>query len=529
MKKILFTSCILLFANAFAQTYCIPEFDDGCDGGDLIDNFQMTTANFNHQGSGCSTGSYGDFTNQFIILSPGLTYPFTITHDYGSQHVKIWIDFNNDGSFDGATETMSTTQSINLNGVDTSSGNIIVPSSVPVGNYRMRVATRFFNDPIPCNILGYGEAHDYMITIGAPPTCLAPSNTNVSAITTTSATLNWTAPTSTVGLGYEYYLSTTNSAPPVSAVPTGNMPATSTSKNITGLQPSTSYYAWVRTLCTSTDKSAWMSYPKFNTLCGAVVPSYTNDFSTFPGNCWSQALGGSVASGSTTAGSNWHADGFLNSGSTGAAKINLYSLSSTEEVGWLKTNAFNLSAGGYRVKFDYGVTDYSNSDPSAMGSDDYVQFVVSSDGGTTWNVLQTWNTSNSPSNTSSTYILDLPTYTSANTVFAFIGSNGVAVDPEDYEFFIDNFIVESANLSTTEVPNSKNNLKAYPNPFADVLTISDATKVKSVSVIDIAGRVVKTIDNPSSQLQLSELKSGMYMIVLIMNDGSKQTIKAIKK
>lgn len=88
---------------------------------------------------------------------------------------------------------------------------------------------------------------------------------------------------------------------------------------------------------------------------------------------------------------------------------------------------------------------------------------------------------------------------------------------------------DASVLSTSEVSGAKNEIKAYPNPFADVLNISDISKVKSVSVVDLAGRVVKTIDNPSSDLQLGDLKQGMYLVILNMKDGSKQTIKAIKK
>lgn len=88
---------------------------------------------------------------------------------------------------------------------------------------------------------------------------------------------------------------------------------------------------------------------------------------------------------------------------------------------------------------------------------------------------------------------------------------------------------DSSLLATSEVSAAKNDLKAYPNPFADVLNISDISKVKSVSIVDLAGRVVKTIDNPSSALQLGDLKQGMYMVTLNLKDGSKQTIKAIKK
>ncbi|KFF20943.1 fibronectin type III domain-containing protein [Chryseobacterium sp. JM1] len=103
-------------------------------------------------------------------------------------------------------------------------------------------------------------------------------------------------------------------------------------------------------------------------------------------------------------------------------------------------------------------------------------------------------------------------------------SSGAGVDGE---FQISAY--DSSLLATSEVSAAKNELKAYPNPFADVLNISDISKVKSVSIVDLAGRVVKTIDNPSSALQLGDLKQGMYLVTLNMKDGSKQTIKAIKK
>ncbi|REC47739.1 T9SS type A sorting domain-containing protein [Chryseobacterium pennipullorum] len=85
-------------------------------------------------------------------------------------------------------------------------------------------------------------------------------------------------------------------------------------------------------------------------------------------------------------------------------------------------------------------------------------------------------------------------------------------------------------LGTSEVKAEKiKDIQAYPNPFTDLLTISDVSKVQSISIVDLAGRVVKTIDKPSSVLPLSDLKEGMYLITLNLKDGSKQTIKAIKK
>jgi hypothetical protein len=85
-------------------------------------------------------------------------------------------------------------------------------------------------------------------------------------------------------------------------------------------------------------------------------------------------------------------------------------------------------------------------------------------------------------------------------------------------------------LAANEVKDSaKDAIKLYPNPFGEVLNISDASNVKNVLVTDFAGRLVKTIANPGKELHLGELKQGMYLVTLEMKDGSKQTIKAIKK
>lgn len=85
------------------------------------------------------------------------------------------------------------------------------------------------------------------------------------------------------------------------------------------------------------------------------------------------------------------------------------------------------------------------------------------------------------------------------------------------------------NLATGETITKSNGIKIHPNPFSDVLNISDAEKVKSVSIMDTSGKMVKSFDKAEAQLRLSDLNSGMYIVILNMKDGSKQTIKAIKK
>ncbi len=94
---------------------------------------------------------------------------------------------------------------------------------------------------------------------------------------------------------------------------------------------------------------------------------------------------------------------------------------------------------------------------------------------------------------------------------------------------VDDFSLTQGTLGTADIAVKDKAVKAYPNPFSDVLNISDVSNVKNVLVTDIAGRLVKTIANPSSELHLGELKQGMYLVTLEMKDGSRQTIKTIKK
>jgi hypothetical protein len=88
---------------------------------------------------------------------------------------------------------------------------------------------------------------------------------------------------------------------------------------------------------------------------------------------------------------------------------------------------------------------------------------------------------------------------------------------------------DSSALGIAEASENKNHIRVYPNPFVDVLNISDVSKVKTISVLDMAGRALKTIDTPSPAIHLGELRSGMYLVTLYMKDGSKQVVKAIKK
>ncbi|KQS91546.1 T9SS type A sorting domain-containing protein [Chryseobacterium sp. Leaf394] len=116
--------------------------------------------------------------------------------------------------------------------------------------------------------------------------------------------------------------------------------------------------------------------------------------------------------------------------------------------------------------------------------------------------------------------------TAGETYYVNVGHYSSGSDEDEGPFTID---ILNGNLATSEVKSSKNLTKVYPNPFTDVLTISDVKNVKSIMITDMSGKTVRTIQKAESTLYLNDLNAGMYLVILNMNDGSKQTIKAIKR
>lgn len=111
--------------------------------------------------------------------------------------------------------------------------------------------------------------------------CPQPSAPLVAGMTSTPQTVvnfTWTAPVSGAS-AYQYYYGTTIATPP--ANPTANISSTATAagsfSTADGLQPSSTYYFWVRTDC-GTSKSYWVGPVKFITPQIPAPMDYTENF-----------------------------------------------------------------------------------------------------------------------------------------------------------------------------------------------------------------------------------------------------------
>ncbi len=345
------------------------------------------------------------------------------------------------------------------------------------------------------------------------PSCVEPSALVASAPTTTTVNLSWTAPATAPASGYDIYYSMVNTAPASTAIPniTG---AVGTSAVVPGLSSGTTYYIWIRSRCSSSDQSIWIGGISFSTQCTSTGVPYTQNFesSVVP------ALPNCTATQNVGTGNDWTV--LANNGYGFTTNALVYKWNSTNAANtWFFTQGIDMTAGTqYTISYKYGGTGttFVEKMKVAYGTSPNATAMVNS-------LANYSNIVNSTPNT------ETISFTPPTSGVYYFGFNAYS-DANKFYLAIDDISITSSTLSTSEVKNNAaDKIKVYPNPFSDVLNISDISNVKNVLITDITGRLVKTISNPSSELHLSELNQGMYLIILEMKDGSKQMIKTIKK
>lgn len=101
------------------------------------------------------------------------------------------------------------------------------------------------------------------------PTCLVPVLTATTAITSTTATINWTAPASAPSNGYNYEVRTSGAAGSgaTGLTTSGAVGAGIVTANITGLTAATSYSVYVQSNCGGSGTSSWTTAGTFTTAC----------------------------------------------------------------------------------------------------------------------------------------------------------------------------------------------------------------------------------------------------------------------
>ncbi|SEM41891.1 Por secretion system C-terminal sorting domain-containing protein [Chryseobacterium taichungense] len=473
-------------SGTFRTGYCLPTAGSSSTSY-YLKTISTTGALTNLNYSASAYAAYTDNTATSFSSYPGGTFNYSLANSNTSTcYFYIWVDFNNDLDFNDAGETMLATTTY----AASTSGTLTVPVGQALGSYRARIALSESGAITACGPAPYGNYVDFTFNVTAAPSCVAPTSLTVANVALSSADVSWTAPASVPSSGYEYYYSTSNTDPVGSGTSTNNLTET-----LSSLTQNTTYYVWVRSNCGSST-SVWVGPISFTTL--VTPPANDNCSGAIP-----LTVGGVFA------------DNALTTSNVGATTDGTTSCQSNR---------------GDNVWFSVIVPASGNVTVETKGvsGSGLLDTVLSAHSGTCGSLT---SIACNDDNSSGVYSLvsltgQTPGSTLYFSVWRYTGTaGGVSTNGQFQISAYDSSLV----LATNEVKDAKNSIKVYPNPFNDVLNISDASNVKNVLVSDLSGRLLKTIANPGSQLQLGELKQGMYLVTLEMKDGSKQTIKAIKK
>jgi len=340
------------------------------------------------------------------------------------------------------------------------------------------------------------QAYLYLddISVGLPPTTL-PGCTTITApvsgatgVSPTPTTISWAA--SNTASAYKVYVGTTSGNYDIA-----NGTSTTSLSYISNLLPYTTYYA-------------------------KVVP--TNIVGDATGCSEISFTTGVYCAGSGTV-----------DGNTGLAitKVAISTLSNTSARSAYTDFTGNVTPTELRLSTAYTIS-ITNGSTTGFYTNDvaYVWIDYNQDGTFSDTTERTAVTVNAITNSASISIPATATLGTTRMRVKYSNSDGnnsnTACGIATYGEVEDYSVKITSTLAVSDV--NKSEISVYPNPFTDVLKISDVKGVKSVSVNDISGREVKSLA-PSAELNLSNLKAGLYIVNLQMEDGSVKSFKTIKK
>ena len=207
-----------------------------------------------------------------IVDMPACVQPIALTVDESTltatSATLSWTDLNEN------TPEFGWVIKINTEDTTVTANPFTFDNLTPETEYIVKVMT-------VCTDSTYSEWSD-SITFTTLPTCVAPSDVEVSAITTTSATISWTE---------------NNEATQWVINLNGTIDTTVTENPFTfdNLSASTAYTVKVKAICSDEDESDWSATTSFRTECGAVVVSeatpYHEGFESYNDfGCWTTEI-----------------------------------------------------------------------------------------------------------------------------------------------------------------------------------------------------------------------------------------------
>ncbi|WP_276495976.1 M4 family metallopeptidase [Pontibacter litorisediminis] len=447
---------------------------------------------------------YSDFTGTTISLAAGSSNAVTLTPGFASttynEYWKIWIDYNKDGDFDDAGELVFDAGGLSKTAV---SGTMNIAASA-TGTTRMRISMKYNGAQTSCESFGYGEVEDYTVSFSSAPTaCAVPAGLSASTISSSAATVSWSAVSGASSYNVRYRAS--------GATAWATVSSTSTSRSLTGLSASTTYEFQVSTVC-SGSSSSYSASASFTTSAGSV--SYCASKGSNSSYEWIDLV--------QFAGIN------RTSGNDGGYKDNT-SLMATVATG--SSNTIYISAGfassAYTEYWKVWIDFNQDGD-----FDDSGELVVSGSSSSSGTLSATVNVPATASLGTTRMRVSMK-YNAAQTACETFSYGEV----EDYSVNISNTLAAVAAASRSGVAGKVEQLGEalpapallYPNPTHDYLHITAPGQHTQVRIMSVTGAEVMQVklENGHNRLNVSQLPKGIYTLELY--DGQKQLYQRFVK
>jgi hypothetical protein len=449
--------------------YCtsVPSSNDGSG----ITNVQLGSTDFPN-----GDVTYFDHTSTAVSLSQGLSANVQVSFATGyTYNTYILIDFNDDYTFDTATELVYTGESTNANPT-TLDASFLMPATATLGSHRMRIVTADALSTVnPCYSGSYGVTLDFTVDV-VIASCTPASAQGV--IAPDCANNQYFVDVDVTGLG--------SGTPSISD---GTSSWTVTATGIVQVGPFANGSSVTLTVLHGSDATCDLPLGSFVYTCPPVNDDCATSTVLTPGGVFATNSLSGTNVGATNSTQTAPTCASYQGGDVWYSAVVPTSGSLTFEV--------NPTTGGLT---DTGGAVYSGTcsslneiacNDSSSATGDHPLIIVT--GQTPGSVLyfRVWEYGN-------------------NAFGTFLVS---AYD---------------ASLSASSFDNAS--FVAYPNPVIDVLNLSYSSEISYVKVINLLGQEVisRKVNNTTSQIDMTSLTAGAYIVNVTVGDVVK-TIKVIKQ
>ena len=269
------------FANCYCTSSATTTFNE--------EILNVSIGSLNNSSTCSSIGGVGSVQSQYSNYTASVTPPnlaATATYNLSvsvgtcgtnnSNMMKVFMDFNQNGLFTDAGETIYATTTPSV-GANIQTASIVIPSTSLVGQTRMRVVTvqtSSANNVTPCGTYSWGETEDYLVNITPAPTCPQPTNISLVDANNTTALVQWNNGGSETQWQIEYGVPGFTPGTGSTTIVNSNPGA------IVGLVPNSFYDAYVRAICSPGDTSFYSGPITFNSYNQGAFVEWDNSCPT---------------------------------------------------------------------------------------------------------------------------------------------------------------------------------------------------------------------------------------------------------